>query len=446
MTAIAGMTGRNKKNLVKKMLGKMAHRGNDWLEMATQPNAVIGISGTAAENLSRRIFKKTKVARDGLQAGWFSQAKFHEDGIALSRDTIGVTPLYYGWTADGEFCFASEVKALLLVTENVRELEPGSTYNDEKSYGYHFVVRHAINDEPGSIATELRTRLERAVDRGIKYGSIGSWLSGGLDSSALAAIAAEKVSHIPTFAAGLDGAPDLRYARMMAEHIGADHHEITVTRQQIYKTLPEVIFHLESFDALLIRSSVLNYIAARAASDYVSTVFSGEGGDELFAGYTYLKSIDISQLAPELIDMLNSLHNTALQRVDRCSAAHSTKAFVAFLDPEVVNYSIRIPVKYKLVSGTEKWILRMAVRDLLPPEILNRPKEKFWEGAGINELIALYADEQISDKDFSSTRTLSSGLRLNTKEEMLYYRIFEEQFGELRDLTWVGRTKGSPVN
>lgn len=174
-------------------------------------------------------------------------------------------------------------------------------------------------------------------------------------------------------------------------------------------------------------------------------MFSGEGSDELFAGYEYLKKLAPQTLSAELIDITNRLHNTALQRVDRCASAYGTVAHICFLDPDVVEYALRIPVKYKLHRGVEKWILRQAVADILPGSIVNRPKAKFWQGVGVESLLTRYAEEQISTADFQRERFLSNGWRLNTKEELFYYRIFKRYFGAAEDLSWMGRTKTAPV-
>jgi len=284
------------------------------------------------------------------------------------------------------------------------------------------------------------------VESSIGGGEVGSWLSGGLDSSALAALARPYVDRLHTFAAGLEGAPDLAFAAEVAAFIGSDHHEVKVTFEDMLSVLPDVIYHLESFDALLVRSSLTNYLVARAAADYVPAVFSGEGGDELFAGYEYLKGLDPASLPAELIDIMGRLHNTALQRVDRCASAHGTIAHVAFLDPEVVSLALQIPAEFKLQDGVEKWILRRAMDGALPESVLDRTKAKFWEGAGVVDLMAQYAEEKISDADFSAERVLPNGWTLNSKEELLYYRIFREHFGDRSDLSWMGRTKGSPID
>jgi asparagine synthase (glutamine-hydrolysing) len=110
----------------------------------------------------------------------------------------------------------------------------------------------------------------------------------------------------------------------------------------------------------------------------------------------------------------------------------------------VVDYALRIPAEYKIFNGLEKWILRRASFDLLPERVALRKKAKFWEGAGVEERIAQFAAQQVSDADFERERRLPDGQELNTKEELYYYRIFREHFGNLKNFDWMGRTKGSP--
>lgn len=445
MSGIVGIKRANQRGLVEGMLTKIAHRGNAGHEIMEIGGATLGISIGRAEQEAWKTVGQEAMVRDGMGGGDFAEAAWTSKGLALKRDPLGVAPLYYGHTGDGALCFASEVKALLGIVPDIHEFPPGYTYDDSGLQQYFQLDKQPELDEPvRQIAEELRRRLAVAVEKRIGNGEAGSWLSGGLDSSAIVALARPHLATFHTFAAGVPGASDLEHARAVADFVKSNHHEVVVAFQDMLSVLPKVIYHLESFDALLVRSSITNHLVARMASDYVPSVFSGEGGDELFAGYEYIKKIDPEKIADELVDITGRLHNTALQRVDRSAAAFGIKAHVPFLDPEVVDYALRIPVRYKLSSDIEKWILRRAMDGLLPEQVLRRTKAKFWEGAGVGEQMAEYAGQHVTDKDFQQERTLKNGWILNTKEELFYYRIFREHFGELHDLSWMGRTKGAP--
>lgn len=448
MSGIAGIAAAGEKARVERMLDRMAYRGRAGRAVVERHNAVLGVVRSQAQASAYSDSPDTIGVRDSAGPGHLAQAEIGARGLLLTRDQLGVAPLYYGRTADGKLAFASEVKSLLAVTRDVRELSPGCRCYDSREERYfELQLSEPISAPPERIAQELRQRLTTAVERCIEASSgceVGSWLSGGIDSSAMAALARPQQSQMATFAAGVAGAPDLEYARSVADFLGTKHHEVVVDVQAMVAVLPQVIWHLESFDALLVRSSITNYLVARVASEHVPAVFSGEGGDELFAGYAYLQPFSLQELPAELLDITGRLHNTALQRVDRSAAAHGLLAHVPFLDPEVFSYALSVPAAHKLRDGIEKWILRRALAGLLPQQVLNRRKAKFWEGAGVGEQLAAYAAERISDADFYRERRLPNGWELNSKEELMYYRIFRDHFGEMNDLSWMGRTKGVP--
>lgn len=444
MAAIAGILCENL-SLVERMLNRMRHRGAAWVEIQAAPSCTVGLAGTSVEESARLTFQQQKIALDANPINRRVSARFGEEGFLLERDFLGSAPLYYGYTNEGILCFASEVKGLLEATGDIREFPAGHTFDGERFQPSAGLALEApLQAAPQELAAELRRRLEEAIFPAIPQGKVGAWLSGGLDSSAITALVSQKVPGIHTFAAGLPGAPDLIFARQAAEYLRTTHHEIVVQIEDVIKALPEVIYFLESFDALLVRSSTLNFLATRSAADYVPVIFSGEGGDELFAGYAYLKALPLSDLPAELMDITNRLHNTALQRVDRCALASGVIPYVPFLQPDVVDLASKIPPEYKIRDGVEKWILRQAVSDLLPVEVVNRPKAKFWQGSGVEEHLAKYAESQISEAEFSRERRLSNGWELNSKEELFYYRIFRQHFGDLESLDWMGRTKGAP--
>ncbi len=444
MSGIAGVARTGSEAVVRKMLDKIAHRGLSS-EIVSTSSATLGAVWSPHLPPGWKSAAQSHCVQDGPSEDHFARADANE-GLVLKRDFPGVAPLYYGFTSAGDVCFASEVKALIDVTRDVHELPPGYSFAGQRLEAFDPIQKLPERDEPPEVLIKkLRQILEAAVEKRASMGPAGAWLSGGLDSSALAALARPHFQPFHTFTAGLPGAPDVEHAQVVAEHIRSTHHVQTVQVNDLLQALPEVIYHLESFDAWLVRSSVMNYLVARLAAGYTPVVFSGEGGDELFAGYEYLKGINPALLPDELVDLTNRLHNTALQRVDRCASAHGTQAHVVFLDPQVVQYAQQIPVQYKLYRGVEKWILRRAVEDRLPQSITDRPKAKFWEGAGVEECLGEYAEDKISSADFARERRLENGVILNTKEELLYYRIFRDHFGVFDDLSWMGRTKGSPA-
>lgn len=423
------------------MLGVIPYRGRQSKEIFEIEGITLGIITSGRKSESGQLSEPQKRVADEAGNGHLAEALVRKGALELVRDELGVAPLYYDIDQDETVYFASEVKALLAIKRNVTELYAGHRLVDNLQQQYYQLQRkEPLPDNAENLAQELRTRLIQSIKGVITDNPIGSWLSGGLDSSTIAALARPYCTEFHTFVAGLSGAKDLEYSREVASYIGSTHHEVILTLQDLIKALPEVIYHLESFDALLVRSSITNYLVAKAASDYVAEVFSGEGGDELFAGYEYLKSLSPEELDNELITITGNLHNTALQRVDRCSAAHGTTAHVVFADPNVFEFALKIPVIYKLYDGVEKWILRKAMTGLLPHRVLNRRKAKFWEGAGVNDVVSDYVEMKISDGDFTHERVLTNGWILKTKEELYYYRIFKEHFGEMHNLDWMGRS------
>ena len=223
-----------------------------------------------------------------------------------------------------------------------------------------------------------------------------------------------------------------------------NHHTYAYDAEDILDALPSVIKHLESFDAALIRSAVPNYFLASLASKYVKVILTGEGADELFGGYKYLSQIhNPLDFHNELFNLISNLHNTNLQRTDRMTMAFGIEARVPFLDKNFIETSLRIPVNWKLHSQRriEKYILREVFKDMLPHNIIQRPKEKFSHGAGSKDIMANYAEKEISDDEFNNEKNISDKLILRSKEELFYYRIFEDIFGDSIDPETIGRTR-----
>lgn len=479
MAGIVGIASEKQIPLVEKALTRLAHRGSAGRMVLCKQGVTFGIVWPKVQESFAHRTNEQSVIMDGELYNWpnlaedtcpleaienayrvsgpaflklldgpFALAIAGSNGFFLARDVVGITPLYYG-KYQGNLCFASEAKALIGWAENITEFPPGHYFQSDVGLVQYDSIEQAasFNESADVVASGLRARLHAAVQKRIAHGDVGAWLSGGMDSAALTALAAREVAGFHTFAVGMADSSDLKYAREAANFCSAKHHEKIVSVKEALAALPEVIYHLESFDALLVRSSVMNFLVGKLAAEHVPAVLSGEGGDELFAGYDYLKELPLAALPAELLDITHRLHNTALQRVDRCSAAHGLVARTGFLDKSVISYALQTPPEMKLRRNgavIEKWILRRAMAGLLPESVLQRPKEKFWQGAGVGDALASRAEETISDEDFQSERMVTETISLCTKEELMCYRIFREQFGDKFDPALVGRTKGAP--
>ncbi len=269
----------------------------------------------------------------------------------------------------------------------------------------------------------LRAELVRAVAKRLMSDvPVGAFLSGGLDSSLLCALARPMVDELHTFAVGLDGSPDLVAARRVAEHLDTVHHEYIITAQEMAEALPTILYHLESFDQDLVRSAIPCYFCSRLAAEQVKVVLTGEGADELFAGYTYHRAMPLDALHEELHRSVLSLHNINLQRVDRLTMAHGLEARVPFLDTDLVDLALRMPVDLKLRSTgdgelVEKYILRLVAEPLLPAEIVWRGKQQFDEGSGTVDALAAALAPRLDGFDHRGWRQQYPVARLRSPEE-----------------------------
>ena len=274
---------------------------------------------------------------------------------------------------------------------------------------------------------------------------VGVFLSGGLDSSLVAAIAARwyerRGERLKTFAVGLEDSPDLLAARAVAEHLGTEHHERVYTAEDALEALPKVVRVIESFDPSLVRSAVPNYILAEFTKKHVKVVLTGEGADEIFAGYEYLEGFETEDdLHAELIRSIEGLHNLNLQRCDRVTMAHGLEARVPFLELDMIELGLSLPAGWKIAGEgqPEKRLLRMAFDGWLPDDFLWRKKAQFGDGSGAASVLKRRMEESVTNEEFEKERReVEPALR--TREEVAYYRIFADYLGEVRPKRTIGR-------
>src|ERR1051325_1981397 len=427
--------------------------------------------------------------------------------LFVARDRVGKKPLYYTTSPEGTFVFGSELKSLLAhpdvqreldpkaldayltlgyvpdplsIFRNINKLAPGHylTFSDDgvkvnRYWDFNFEPV-AARSETDYLA-ELRELLDESVRlRLISDVPLGAFLSGGIDSSTVVAMMARHMGQpVKTFSIGFheDSYNELKYARLTAEKFATDHHEFFVT-PDICSIVDELVWHFD--EPFADSSAIPTYMVSKLAREHVTVILSGDGGDELFAGYTryvvdrkrqgfarlpkplreslmrplsealphaawgrnylhnvsldpisrYLDSVSVftslnrnslytsdfksnlgsSSYVPTLFnDLVNHvqtgesldqllyldsktyLPGDILTKVDRMSMAVSLEARAPLLDHKLIEFVTNVPASLKLSGLETKYLLKQAVRDLVPAEILNRPKQGF--GVPIQEWI-----------------------------------------------------------
>ena len=330
-----------------------------------------------------------------------------DNSVSVARDPYGVRPLYYAVGAHWE-AVVSELKALPPNAEYVREIAPGTTQVlalDPISYSppttWHEVpwLKNPYLRVNADVATlVLRHSLEEAVIKRLTtVRDIGACLSGGLDSSLVAAIAArylrEKGQQLHTYSVGMSGSADLAHARLVAEHIGSIHHEWVLTPKEFIERIPDVVRAIETFDITTVRASVGNYLVGElvaSSTPTVKVVLNGDGADELLGGYLYMRAApDNVAFETETDRLMREIHRYDVARSERSMAAHGLESRSPFLDRQFVAVARSLPTDLlrPTAERIEKNILRAAFADtgLLPNEVLWRRKEAFSDGVSAGE-------------------------------------------------------------
>ena len=425
------------------------------------------------------LYKKYRESGDFTKmieelSGIFAFALYdsEHDTYLIARDEIGVIPLYQGWDKAGRYYVASELKALEGDCQTIEEFPNGSylwskdaTQKPVKWYHRDWETFEAVKnapkatDEKGevinpSVIEKVRNGLETAVKAqlmsDVPYGVL---LSGGLDSSIIAAIT-QKYSkkrvetdskeaawwpQLHSFAVGLEGSPDLIAAQKAADYIGTVHHEVHFTIQEALDALPDVIYHIETYDITTVRASTPMYLLARVIKSMgIKMVLSGEGSDELFGGYLYFhKAPNAQEFHEELVRKMSKLHLYDCLRANKSLMAWGVEGRVPFLDKDFIDIAMGLnpsdKMNIKLPDGKqrmEKWILRKAFEELLPESIAWRQKEQFSDGVGYNWIDTLkkMTEEKVSDAEFARRENRFPVNPPKTKEEYYYREIYSRLF------------------
>ncbi|KAJ3616559.1 hypothetical protein Zmor_011831 [Zophobas morio] len=395
-----------------------------------------------------------------------------------ARDPIGITSFYYGYDKEGKMWFASELKALQDVCVKISEFPPGCYYSSVKGVfvPYFKPLWHSENflPEPQELHLEvIREALTAAVKKrlmtSVPFGVLlwvctvffflrsfvcvpGVLLSGGLDSSLIASIVSRffknDTAKLHTFSVGFPNSPDVKAAKVVADFLGTSHHSFQFSLQEGLEAVPAVIYHLESYDVTTVRASVPMFLMSqRIKTSGFKMVLSGEGSDEIFAGYLYFhKAPSKEELHKETVRKVKALHAYDCLRANKATLAWGLEARVPFLDTQFLEVCMSLDPAHKMVNPQEvdsegrkkieKYILRKAFdcpeQPYLPEEILWRQKEQFSDGVGYGwiDLLKEFAEKAITDRMLADAKLRFPFNTPLTKEAYYYRSEFERHFPE----------------
>ncbi len=478
MAGIAGIHGADNGEL-ERMLERIEHRGphEAWINRGQGINlgcCELNVGGDSqagshhtsdsqrAVVLDGRIYNPEKATMTDAEAvlhfhnrfgtqfakkldGDFACAISDKGKLILTRDAVGVKPLYYGHS-DGRLCFASEAKSLVGIADDVKEFPPGYVYSPE--LGFQKYTSQAVEtpdfenfEQAKKVLAQL---LEEAMEKRMKDNAVGGvLLSGGLDSSLIICMAKEIKPDIEAFTVSTEEGQDLPLARDVTRYLGIKHHVLMFGEKEINEILPRAIHHIEMFEESCVHGAIANFLAARFVSAHTNCVLTGEGADEFLAGYDgqFRQGKNPEEVASIVDRLINVAHNTALQRLDRLSAANSIEARTPFLDTKMIDFCLKIPINCK-IHGPEqvgKWVLRQAFDGRLPEHVIYQTKRFFAQGSGVAWIMRKIAEKHISESELAEHNRTEGNPRLSSVEELYYYRMFKETFPQPAFDRLVGR-------
>jgi asparagine synthase (glutamine-hydrolysing) len=410
--------------------------------------------------------------------------------LYIARDPMGIRPLYCLYNNNNEkpfnlLGFASEMKCLIYFSKHnankyrIRHFTPGtySVFNlSDKvqciwepivvnkhyyipTFSYSLLV-NSKEDVFNEIYSNINYYLSSAVYKRCMTTErpIACLLSGGLDSSLITALVNNyykinnKETKLETYSIGLVGSEDLKNARFVADYLGTNHTEIIVTEKEMFDTIPELIYTIESYDTTTIRASIGNYLLGKYISENskAKVIFNGDGSDELCGGYLYMsKCPDDIEYDKETRRLLEEIHLFDVLRSDKCISSHGLEPRTPFLDRTFVNYYLSIPPYFRNNKNhmkCEKFLLRNSFslenfanynqKQILPDEILWRKKEAFSDGVSSSgrSLYKILQEhiEQLLLKD-NEYNIHNIGANIDT-EKNYYYQIFNSHYPHCSDI------------
>ena len=488
MEGIAGTFGFRDRALVRNMLEKLEHRGPEVADIVADTYLVLGarrperrlgehVLAIAEEDgvavacdsylFNKDLLRKTIVPSLDERApdsrlilgmyktvgtrifnyldGAYAIAILDAGKTILARDQFGLKPLYFsGDLRRGSY--SSEIKSQVLAGEDFRPFPPGKMFVSDQGFSgiepkkMPWAGDAKVKDQAKHLHSLMVESVLACMDGTEKLNIL---LSGGIDSSVVASAASELTEDISTVCVGMAGSEDLRMADKVSNLLHTHHKERVYTLDDMLKVLDKVIYCAESFDFPVVRSSIPNHMAAHMLKDRSRMTLCGEGGDEIFAGYEYMRDLrNDKALRAERASLLASAYLTKFQRVDRMTSSASLDGRLPMMNQTVVEFGLSLGWKALLgPKGDQRELaLRKAFEASLPKDVLSRRKKRFSDGAGSMTALVAHAASSIPDKEFEKERKELPNDRIRTKEELLYYRIFKKHFPSESAAACVGIT------
>jgi asparagine synthase (glutamine-hydrolysing) len=370
--------------------------------------------------------------------------------VVAARDPYGVRPLFKCVAATGMVVFGSELKTLMTPNAQYSAVLPG-TYQRLREGVWSTTTYSALPCPaplllPVDPRQVVRGALYQAVMKRVRNTErpMACLLSGGLDSSTIAALVVQCRNELgiaealETYSIGMEGGEDLRYASIMAAHLGTKHTTVIVDEAGFVQAIPKVVHAIESYDTTTVRASVGNWLVAQyvAKQSQAKVLFNGDGADELAGGYLYFRyAPDAAAKDAECRRLLGDIHCFDALRSDKSIASHGLEPRTPFLDRHFVQAYMALPAAVRFPEGgMEKQLLREAVADLLPPEIAWRTKEAFSDGVSHQnrswfEVIQESLPSSVH-ADFRNSRSYATKHWVNPPQtaEQYYYRVLYNQY------------------
>ena len=465
MAGIVGIQGTDNGEL-ERMLERIKYRGPDetWINREGQVNlgclelnvggdskasSHYACDGLKAVVLDGRIYNPEKSDMTDAEAvlyfynkygiqfakkldGDFACAISDKGQMILARDWTGIKPLYFGHS-DGKLCFASEAKSLVDIADDVKEFPPGYVYSRE--LGFQRYTSEAVEtpefEDYEQAKKVVKQLLTEAVEKRMKDNVVnGVLLSGGLDSSLITYMAHQIKPDIECYTVSMEGGQDLPLAKDVTKYLGVKHNILMFGEKEIKEILPVAIHHQEMYEESCVHGAIANFLAGRFVSPHAKCVLTGEGADEFLAGYDgqFKRGSNQEEVASIVDNLINVAHNTALQRLDRLNAANSYESRTPFLDAKVMDFSMKIPLEYKIhgEEQTGKWVVRQAFEGCLPEHIIYQTKRFFAQGSGVAFIMRAQAEKEISESELEEFNKVEGNPYLSSIEELYYYRIFKK--------------------